>query len=331
MPLLAGELSAGRPAHAYLLCCAEPGRLRAAATRLAQAMNCLDGDPRARPCGVCTPCEETARGVFADYTFSPARKIADVRAELARLSERPYAGRLRVLAFAAASEMTREAHNTLLKTLEEPPPAAVLLLLVRNADDVPPTVVSRCRRILLGATPWAVIMERLVAGGVARPRACFAAACSGGDEELARVWGERDDLDETRAAAVQFVVSLIGQRTEAPLEVIERHQERFASGDGAAFWLAAVGCAIEAAIASRGAGQDSLRAGFTGLEWAALGEIDPLPAADLAHRLHLAAGAVQHHAQVRLSLEAAVLGLRVWGNGPGAFGLPQEGAIWCRR
>lgn len=315
---LRDELPAGRPAHAYLLCCAEPERLRQAALRLGQALNCLKDDPGLRPCGECRPCVETAHGTFADFAWSSARKVADVRADLARLQQKPYVGRSLVLTLGAASEMTREAHNTLLKTLEEPPPAAVLILLVRSPDDVPATVASRCRKIVLGATPWALIAERMTAEGVDPRTAAFAAACSGGDERAAREWAGRDDLEDVRAAAVNFVRSLLGPTRSPPLEVVERHQRYFGSAEETALWLAALGCALGAAIGLGGAGQDSLRTAFTGRQWETLAEIDPLGAADLARGLHQVADAVHRHAQVRLSLEAALL--RQIGFGSGGAG-----------
>jgi DNA polymerase-3 subunit gamma/tau len=329
--LLREELPAARPAHAYLLCCAEPARLRHAAAQLAQALNCLDGDPRRRPCGECVPCREISGGVFADFTMSTAYKLSEVRAELSRLSERPYAGRLRVLALAEGSAMTREACNALLKTLEEPAAAAVIILMVRSLDDVPATVSSRCRRISLGTTPREVVAAHLASSGIDPRRAAFAAACAGGDEELAAFWAARDTLDEFRAAAVRFVAGLLGAHPEPPLELVERHQSRMSSAEDTALWLAALGASLEAVIAQAGAGQDSLEEAFSAGEWAALTKLDPSAAAAMAQELHQAAGAVRHHAQARLSLEASLLRFRGYGARAGAFGSPHEGGYSCRQ
>jgi DNA polymerase-3 subunit delta' len=41
------------------------------------------------------------------------------------------------------------AANALLKTIEEPPPSAVLLLTADSADELLPTIVSRCRIVAL--------------------------------------------------------------------------------------------------------------------------------------------------------------------------------------
>lgn len=71
--------------------------------------------------------------------------IADIRAEIAYLSEKPFSGRNKVLAINDAHALTNEAQNALLKTLEEPPEYAHIILLTKTLNDLAGTVVSRCK------------------------------------------------------------------------------------------------------------------------------------------------------------------------------------------
>ena len=45
--------------------------------------------------------------------------------------------------------MTTEAQNSLLKLLEEPPSTALIILNTKTQNDLLPTVLSRCKRIII--------------------------------------------------------------------------------------------------------------------------------------------------------------------------------------
>lgn len=49
-----------------------------------------------------------------------------------------------------ADQLTSEAAAAFLKTLEEPPPNVFFLLLVEREDRLPPTIISRCQKIIFG-------------------------------------------------------------------------------------------------------------------------------------------------------------------------------------
>ena len=53
------------------------------------------------------------------------------------------------------------AANALLKTLEEPPPSTILLLTAETADDLLPTIVSRCRVMALRPLPVKDVSDAL--------------------------------------------------------------------------------------------------------------------------------------------------------------------------
>ena len=66
---------------------------------------------------------------------------------------RPFEADRRVYIIDPADEMTVEAQDALLKTLEEPPSAAILVLITAYPDTLAPTIQSRCRRIRFGPLP----------------------------------------------------------------------------------------------------------------------------------------------------------------------------------
>ena len=59
--------------------------------------------------------------------------------------------------------LTREAFNTLLKTMEEPPGHVKFILCTTEAQKVPPTIQSRCQRFDFHNIPAAAIAEHLKA------------------------------------------------------------------------------------------------------------------------------------------------------------------------
>ena len=212
--LLHRALVRSHPAHAYLL--TGPAQIgKATLARLfAQALFC-QGDPLAGltappadkesatiapnpvvPCGRCRACTLIARGTYPDVDwYSLARQgaepeqqgrvnkelsISTIRSVQSSLALRPYEGRWRVAVVEDADTMSLAAANALLKTLEEPPPYAVLLLLAADANDLPPTIVSRVQLIPLRPLSRAAMATALRAGGVAEDQATLLAAIGGG-------------------------------------------------------------------------------------------------------------------------------------------------------
>jgi DNA polymerase III delta prime subunit len=67
------------------------------------------------------------------------------------LSLRPYQSKSRVVVVESAHNMTHDAQNSLLKTLEEPPEQALILLAANSEHSLLPTILSRCEIVLLGS------------------------------------------------------------------------------------------------------------------------------------------------------------------------------------
>ncbi|MFH0937283.1 MAG: hypothetical protein V1808_03235 [Candidatus Daviesbacteria bacterium] len=72
-----------------------------------------------------------------------ARKIQEF------LSLKPYQGNAQAVVLLAAENLSLEAQNALLKTLEEPPAQAIIILGISTEDQLLPTIISRCQVINL--------------------------------------------------------------------------------------------------------------------------------------------------------------------------------------
>jgi len=310
LALLPLELLGNRPAHAYLLTGPDQARLGQAVLQLAQALNCQDllADG---PCGRCRACDEIARGVFADVSVAaqPTLKLSEVKTRLAMAAERPLVGRRRVVVLDGVPQMSREAQNALLKTLEEPPRGSVLILTALRTDGILPTVLSRCRTLQVPAAGRGAIADSLEPpSGDARDR-LFAALAAGDDSVAAQAFAARDDLPNLRADAVQFIAGAIGTRRLPPLELVARHEGRLGGNEAANIWFGCVSAALQGIIAKAAGRGGDIAAAFGPGEWHELGAIEALAAARLAVLLQAVRRAVDSHASARLALEAALLSL----------------------
>ncbi|PKB78528.1 MAG: hypothetical protein BZY88_18115 [SAR202 cluster bacterium Io17-Chloro-G9] len=194
-PALAGD----HLSHAYLLVGPPHVGKMTLALNLAQSVNCLEGP--GIPCGNCIQCTRIASGLHADVRIvsvgnretggetdggsTPVESsagssagsseagrqaqrtvigIKDVKDALHQVNLKPFEGSRIVVIFDGAESLSEEAANALLKSLEEPPPQVIVLLLTTNEDTLPPTVISRCQRLVLLPLAKDRLSETLVAG-----------------------------------------------------------------------------------------------------------------------------------------------------------------------
>jgi DNA polymerase-3 subunit delta' len=113
-----------------------------------QALNCRE--PNA-PCGNCRTCKLIAHTAHSDLNITQSEyigaslKIDQIR-ELQRwLSLRPYEANYKVAIIRRFHEAKPVVQDAILKTLEEPPKNAVLILTTEHAEQLLPTIISRCQ------------------------------------------------------------------------------------------------------------------------------------------------------------------------------------------
>ena len=160
---LGEALKRGRIAHAFLFTGIRGVGKTTAARILARCLNCEKG-PTAEPCGECAACVEIRGGRALDVSEidgATYRKIDDARAIIENLSYRPARDRFKIYIIDEAHQLTDQAFNALLKTLEEPPPHVKFILATTEPQKMPETILSRLQRYDFRRIPYATVLERL--------------------------------------------------------------------------------------------------------------------------------------------------------------------------
>ncbi len=144
---LRNAVKEGRVGHAYLFSGPRGNGKTTTARVLAKALNCLELGDDGEPCGQCENCVSIAAGTFSDLVEMDAasnRGVDDARDLVARINLGLGAtAKRKVYLLDEVHMLTKDASNTLLKTLEEPPPHVVFVLATTEPERVLPTIRSR--------------------------------------------------------------------------------------------------------------------------------------------------------------------------------------------
>ena len=166
---------AGGIAHAWLLT-GPPGSGRSVAARaFAAALLCP-----AQGCGSCPSCRQVRAGSHPDLMLvrpdGLSYGVKQTRDLVLHAATAPAVGRWHVVLFEDADRATEAAANALLKAIEEPAPRTVWLLCAPSAEDLPATIRSRCRLVVLRTPSSAEVADVLVRRDGVDPQRALAAA-----------------------------------------------------------------------------------------------------------------------------------------------------------
>jgi DNA polymerase-3 subunit delta' len=100
-------------------------------------------------------------------SFFTEIRVDDVRAGLGVFHMSAGFGGWRVAIVDSADDLNRAGANALLKMIEEPPPRSLILIVAHRPGQLPLTIRSRCRRLLLGPLEPLEIVE--IIGGLGPP------------------------------------------------------------------------------------------------------------------------------------------------------------------
>lgn len=165
---LTNALDQRRLHHAYLFTGTRGIGKTTISRILAKSLNCTGvdgtGDVTSSPCGQCPACTDIDADRYVDYIELDAasnRSIDEIRDLIERAAYKPAVGRYKVFMIDEAHQLTKDAFNALLKTLEEPPEYLKFVLATTDPERMLPTVLSRCLQFNLRPMAPEVVREHL--------------------------------------------------------------------------------------------------------------------------------------------------------------------------
>ena len=160
---LENAIAQNRIAHGYIFSGQRGTGKTTVARILARCLNCIKG-PTATPCGVCASCLEIAAGGTVDVIEIDAasnRGINEMRELRENVRYQPARDRYKVFIIDEAHQITSEAFNALLKTIEEPPEWVVFVLCTTEAHKIPATIASRCQHFSFRSVDFEDLIARM--------------------------------------------------------------------------------------------------------------------------------------------------------------------------
>ena len=217
---------------------------------VAKAVNCInlqDGDP----CDTCEACVAVREGTTLDVLEIDAasnRGINEVRDLRDRLAYPPGHLRRKVYILDEAHQITRDAWNALLKSLEEPPEFVIFMFASTEPSGFPPAILSRLQRYdvrrltvaeiegkltrILEADGRSIepaalsLIARLAAGGMRDAESILDQLLSTSDDTISEA-AVRDLLGMADAAAVDaFVDALLTGDVAVGISVLDALEDR---------------------------------------------------------------------------------------------------------
>jgi len=229
---LVRALASGRVHHAYRFEGPDGVGKEMAAFALAQSLVCEGRGPLG--CGACGACRRAARlsdddphvpqhpdvllvgrGLYPPGALGTERRETNAigveqvrRVVLSRIGFPPHEGRALLVIVRAAHELSQQAANALLKTLEEPPGRVHFVLLTSQPHRLLDTIRSRTLAVRFGPLPEAVLETILERHG--KPKTVSRLA--GGSASIALSLAD-DERARTRAEFVRAAAEAIGAPT----------------------------------------------------------------------------------------------------------------------
>ncbi len=228
---LENAIAQQRIAHGYIFSGQRGTGKTTVARILARCLNCVEG-PTSKPCGVCASCQEITAGNALDVIEIDAasnRGINEMRELRDNIRYRPARDRYKVFIVDEAHQITNEAFNALLKTLEEPPEWVVFVLCTTEVHKIPTTIASRCQQFSFRSVDFEEVVKRMTEicaqEGIQADAEALSVLAQVGEgsvrdslsalDQAIACCGSRLDAAEVRGLLGLFSLDLLHQVTEA--------------------------------------------------------------------------------------------------------------------
>ncbi len=161
--ILRNAVSQNAISHAYMFSGPRGSGKTSIARLLAKAINCQN-QKAGEPCNQCKACDEINSGRALDLVEIDAasnRGIDEMRSLKEGIQFSPTTLKYKVFIIDEAHQLSKDAANALLKTLEEPPSHAIFILATTEIHKMIPTILSRCQRFDFRRLKVSEIVQRL--------------------------------------------------------------------------------------------------------------------------------------------------------------------------
>jgi len=147
---LTNSIKGNSISHAYLFSGPRGSGKTTIARIFAKAINCENRkEGQFEPCNECSSCLEIMASRSIDLVEIDAashRGIDDVRELREGIKFAPVKSKYKIFIIDECHQLSKDAANALLKTLEEPPAHAIFILATTESHKMIPTILSRCQK-----------------------------------------------------------------------------------------------------------------------------------------------------------------------------------------
>ncbi|ADO78139.1 DNA polymerase III subunit delta' [Halanaerobium praevalens] len=215
--ILQDEIKKERISHAYLFAAKKGSGKSKLAFEFAKAIFCQESELDS--CGQCINCRKLEHQNHPDFKIisileaKTAISIAQIRDLKKEIAYKPYDSEHKIYVIEAAEKMTKEAANSLLKTLEEPPSFATIILLTEDTGKLLPTLVSRCQQIELKSVSQSKIQKLLLNKGLNSEQAEIISRTAAGSPGKALAISKIEAYFEKRKEVYDFLRDVRNKNT----------------------------------------------------------------------------------------------------------------------
>lgn len=226
LKMIKNSIQKNRIAHAYLFEGMRGTGKKEISILLAKSINCQSPVDGYKPCESCLNCKRINHGNHPDIHLVEPDGLSIKKGQIQLLQEEfsktGVESKNKLYSIVHADRMTTNAANSLLKFLEEPHAGTVAVLITEQAQQMLPTILSRCQ--LINFTPLSPknMTEQLIANGIQPHMAPLLAQLTNNLEEALEI-----SNDDWFAQAQKIVLKLYEVLKKNSLEAMVALQENW--------------------------------------------------------------------------------------------------------